>query len=127
MSRAAPCSASPTRTNANYVTFNVAGTADPLPGIGQGLTPVITVTDPESGDVDECIPEIGFDDAESWVAFLGIDALDEEELEGVLEVVPYPGTPGYLVPNSGDVVEPRGSTRRTSTRSPLDRLAHRIR
>lgn len=94
------------KSNANYVTFNVAGTADPLPGIGQGLTPVLTVTDPESGDVDECVPEIGFDDEASWVAFLDTDALDEEELAGILEVVPYPGTPGYLIPISDDGVEP---------------------
>jgi hypothetical protein len=94
------------KSNANYVTFDVAGTADPLPGIGQGLTPVVTVTDPESGDVDECVPEIGFDDEASWVAFLDIDAVDEEELEGILEVVPYPGTPGYLIPISDDGVEP---------------------
>ena len=94
------------KSNANYVTFDVAGTADPLPGIGQGLTPVVTVTDPESGDVDECVPEIGFDDEASWIAFLDIDAVDEEEPEGILEVVPYPGTPGYLIPISDDGVEP---------------------
>lgn len=94
------------KTNANYVTFNVAGTADPLPGIGQGLTPVITVTDPESGAVDECVPEIGFNDAESWFAFLDLDVQDEEDLELVGAVVPYPGTPGYLVPASRVVLTP---------------------
>ena len=93
------------KTNANYVTFNVAGTADPLPGIGQGLTPVITVTDPESGDVDQCVPEIGFNDAESRFAFL-----NTTEIEEVAElVVPYPGTTGYLIPASKVVVTSAGT------------------
>ena len=92
------------KSNANYVTFNVAGTAVPLPGIGQGLIPVITVTDPGSGDVDECVPEIGFDDAESWFAYL--QAGSGELVE---PVVPYPGTTGYLIPASRGVVTPVGT------------------
>lgn len=90
------------KSNANYVTFNVAGTAAPLPGIGQGLIPVVTVTDPESGEVDECVPEIGFDDAESWFAYL--DVTGSEEFAEL--AVPYPGTTGYLVPAARGVFEP---------------------
>lgn len=81
------------KTNANYVTFSVSGTASPLPEVGNGLTPVLTID--SGGSVEECTPEIGFSDLASWSAYLGI--VDNTDLVDL--ILPYGGSPGYLVPN----------------------------
>jgi len=83
------------KTNANYVTFTVGGTTSPLPGIGSGLTPVLTVDD--GGDIEECTPEIGFDDAASWFVYIG--DFDPEVTPFITSGFPYPGSTGYLIPN----------------------------
>ena len=82
------------KEDATYVTFTVGGTASPLPAIGDGLTPVLTVA--VGDEVQECEPEVGFSDSESW-----FDYLDESGASGFpIAAVgfPYPGSPGYLVP-----------------------------
>ncbi len=86
------------KDNANYVTFSVDGTADPLPAIGDGLTPVLTVV--ADGETTECTPEVGFDDEASWQTYLGYPP--DDDLEDVLieAVAPAPTRPGYLVPGS---------------------------
>lgn len=81
------------KTTANYVTFSVGGTATPLPGIGAGLTPVLTID--IGGTVEECTPEIGFNDQSSWATYLGLPT----EVPEVAVIVPYGGSPGYLIPN----------------------------
>ncbi len=80
---------------------------------------MLTVTNPESGNVDECVPEIGFNDAESWLAY--IDATEFEEDAEL--VVPYPGSPGYLVPVYENVLTPANGP----TRPPPDALSIALR
>ena len=80
------------KEDANFVTFDVTGAASPLPAIGEGLLPVLLIDIGEG--VEECTPEIGFSDPVGWAAYL--QAPDEPEL--VEAVVPFGGSPGYLVP-----------------------------
>jgi len=82
------------KSNANYVTFSVSGSASPLPAIDNGLTAVLTVTE-AGGTTQECSPQIGFSDQASWNEYLG-QAPDVPEIAVIL---PYGGSPGYLVPN----------------------------
>lgn len=80
------------KENAAYVTFTVEGTASPLPAIGNGLTPVLTIETIDG--VEECTPEIGFSDTDSWRAYFLTGPSGPIALAGF----PYPGSPGYLVP-----------------------------
>lgn len=84
------------KENASYVTFSVDGTADPLPAIGDGLTPVLTVV--ADGETAECTPEIGFDDVLSWQTYLDNPPGSAFEEVLVQAAVPAPTRPGYLVP-----------------------------
>lgn len=88
------------KDNANYVTFTVDGTADPLPQIGDGLTPVVTLNYDGSGETVECTPEIGFDDEASWGRYIGADEGVDPLNQLALALLPYPGTVGYLVPKT---------------------------
>jgi hypothetical protein len=83
-----------TKETASYVTFAVEGAAAPLPGIGDGLTAVLTVDDGSSAQ--ECMLEEGFASEAEWFEYLG-GAPGPIAADGF----PYPGVPGYLVPNFG--------------------------
>ena len=84
------------KTTASYVTFTVGGTVSPLPAIDNGLTPVLTVDN--GGVIQECTPEVGFDDEASWLIYIGdFDPADPFIASGF----PYPGSTGYLVPSFG--------------------------
>lgn len=85
------------KTTASYVTFTVGGTVSPLPAIDNGLTPVLTVDN--GGAIQECTPEVGFDDEASWLTYIG--DLDPDSTPFLTSGFPYPGSPGYLVPSFG--------------------------
>jgi hypothetical protein len=90
------------KDNANYVTFSVDGTADPLPAIGDGLTPVLTVV--ADGETTECTPEVGFDDVASWQTYLAYPPSEAGEEALLQAAVPAPTSPGYLVPGGLQIV-----------------------
>ncbi len=83
-----------TKETASYVTFAVEGAAAPLPGIGDGLTAVLTVDDGSSAQ--ECMLEEGFASEAEWFEYLG-----GAPGPFVAAGFPYPGVPGYLVPIFG--------------------------
>jgi hypothetical protein len=82
--------------NAGFVTFALTGTAAPFPAIGDGLTPVATIT---TGDGPvECVPELGFANEDQWVDYLPVNvSADPTERALVLAAAPL-GAPGYLLP-----------------------------
>ena len=86
-----------TKETASYVTFAVEGAAAPLPGIGDGLTAVLTVDDGSSAQ--ECMLEEGFASEAEWFEYLG--GAGGAPGPFVVAGFPYPGVPGYLVPNFG--------------------------
>lgn len=82
--------------NAGFVTFALSGTADPFPAIGDGLTPVATIT---TGDGPvECVPDLGFANEDQWIDYLPVNVgTDTTERALLLAATPYTG-PGYLLP-----------------------------
>lgn len=86
-----------TKQNSALLTLDVEVDAGitPAPTIGDGLTPVITVTGGSGAD-EHCIPERAWSDEAQFRVFMG-----EGTSGGVSEAVTYPGPDPYLVPGPG--------------------------
>lgn len=80
-----------TKDNGTLVSFHetVNGTATPVPHVPNDIVPVLTYDD-GSGPV-QCVPVLAWTDEASFDAFM----------DGDPGMFPYPGTPQYLVPGGG--------------------------
>lgn len=86
-----------TKTNSSVILFDetVTGPLTPAPVIGDGITPVATITFADTSTYT-CILEPAWTDEESFEAFFPVDSDPTGYNFGR-----YPGRPGYLLPGTG--------------------------